>query len=150
MALYIVAMLLTTGFAFGAYQVRIATALYALPYVFPFLVLPLALANAISNMTGPLGMLDVIGGFFVGVVTAGGVFLLKKFMLPRWLIIPMIIVAPALIVPIWLSYILNMPYFALVVNIAVGQTTPAIMGYFLTFAVERMKKHEFKSFGWRE
>ncbi|MCL2199312.1 MAG: QueT transporter family protein [Defluviitaleaceae bacterium] len=147
MALYIVTMLLTAGFAFGAYQVRIATALYSLSYVFPFLVLPLALANTISNMNGPLGMLDVIGGFFIGVITAGGVFLVKKLSLPRLLIIFVIIVAPALIVPIWLSYVINVPYIYLVVSIAIGQTLPAIAGYFLTFAVERIVKYEFKSFG---
>ena len=35
-ALYLVVMLCTQSFAFGQYQVRIATALYGLSYIFPF------------------------------------------------------------------------------------------------------------------
>ena len=50
MAIYIVLMLLTQSFAFGQYQVRIATAVYAVAYLFPFLVVPLGLANLLSNL----------------------------------------------------------------------------------------------------
>ena len=49
MAMYIVILYFTQSFSFGAYQIRIATALYALAYLFPFLVLPLGLANFISS-----------------------------------------------------------------------------------------------------
>ena len=45
MALYVVVLYFTQSFSFGAYQIRIATALYALAYLFPFLVLPLGFAN---------------------------------------------------------------------------------------------------------
>ena len=45
MAVYIVVMYLTQSFAFLQYQVRIATAIYALAYLFPFLVLPLGVSN---------------------------------------------------------------------------------------------------------
>ena len=41
MALYIVVLYFTQSFSFGAYQIRIATTLYALSYFCPFLVLPL-------------------------------------------------------------------------------------------------------------
>ena len=37
--MYIVIMMMTQGFAFGQYQVRIATALYGLAALFPFSVL---------------------------------------------------------------------------------------------------------------
>ena len=49
MALYVVLVYITQSFSFGAYQIRIATSVYALAYLFPFLVLPLGLANSISN-----------------------------------------------------------------------------------------------------
>ena len=39
-ALYIVVMMCTQSFAFGQYQIRIATALYGLSAIFPFLILP--------------------------------------------------------------------------------------------------------------
>ena len=55
-ALYLVVMLCTQSFAFGQYQVRIATALYGLSYIFPFLVVPFGIANVISNLVmGGLG-----------------------------------------------------------------------------------------------
>ena len=44
-ALYIVILFMTQSFSFGAYQIRIVTSLYALSYLFPFLVIPLGLAN---------------------------------------------------------------------------------------------------------
>ena len=40
-ALYVVILSFTQSFSFGAYQIRIATSLYALSYLFPFLVIPL-------------------------------------------------------------------------------------------------------------
>ena len=39
-ALYIVIMMCTQTFAFGQYQVRIATAMYGLSAIFPFLIVP--------------------------------------------------------------------------------------------------------------
>ncbi|MCF0154298.1 MAG: QueT transporter family protein, partial [Veillonella sp.] len=67
MAIYIVLLYVTAGISFGAYQVRIATAFYALSYIFPFLVVPMGLANFIANMFGGLGLVDMVGGFVVGV-----------------------------------------------------------------------------------
>ena len=61
MALYVVVLYFTQSFSFGAYQIRIATALYALAYLFPFLVLPLGFANFIANfLFGGLGLLDMV------------------------------------------------------------------------------------------
>jgi len=100
------------------------------------------LANAISNAAGPMGILDIIGGFVIGIITSGGVYLVRRFNLTMLLVIPIIILAPAFVVPIWLSRILNVPYIVLVVNIAIGQIIPAIVGYLLIRAlsthVERM------------
>ena len=50
MALYIVVMYFTQSFAFGQYQVRIATAICSVAYLFPFLLVPLGLSNCIANM----------------------------------------------------------------------------------------------------
>ena len=49
-AMYIVIMALTQSFAFGQYQIRIATTLYALAYFNPFLIIPAGLANLMSNL----------------------------------------------------------------------------------------------------
>ena len=46
-ALYIVVLYVTQSVSFGAYQIRIATSLYALAYAFPFLVIPMGIGNLI-------------------------------------------------------------------------------------------------------
>ncbi|MGE1063784.1 QueT transporter [Megasphaera paucivorans] len=46
---YVVLLYMTQSISFGAYQIRIATALYALAYIYPFLVIPLGIANLLSN-----------------------------------------------------------------------------------------------------
>ena len=78
-ALYVAVMAVSAGFAFGQYQVRIATALYALAGVFPFLTVPLGVANFLSNaLLGGLGPLDMIGGVTVGLLTAGTIALCRR------------------------------------------------------------------------
>lgn len=58
LAMYIVIMMMTQGFAFGQYQVRIATALYGLAALFPFSVLAFGIGNLVSNLLmGGLGRL---------------------------------------------------------------------------------------------
>ena len=44
-AIYIAVLYVTQGISFGPYQIRIATALYGLAFLYPFLVVPLGIAN---------------------------------------------------------------------------------------------------------
>ena len=62
MALYLVVMMCTQSFAFGQYQVRIATALYGLSAIFPFLIIPFGLVNVLANtlMTAPTPRLPTV------------------------------------------------------------------------------------------
>jgi len=138
-ASYFAVMFVTQGFSFGPYQIRIATAIYATAYPFPFLVLPLALANSFSNMLGGFGMLDIVGGFAVGLATAGLAALARTCKLPMLLVIPVIIFAPGLIVPLWLSPLTGVPYWTLVLSLSIGQTAPAIFGYILIKALSKRK-----------
>ena len=132
MALYIVILYFTQSFSFGAYQIRIATSMYALSYVFPFLVFPLGLANFIANaLFGGLGLLDMIGGLTVGIVTTYSIVLIKQGNLNKWLIALPIILVPGLGVSIWLSYLLNLPYTALAMSLCIGQIIPALVGVLL-------------------
>ncbi len=131
-ALYVVIMTITQSFSFGAIQIRLATSLYALAYIFPFLVLPLGLSNLLSNMLlGGLSIFDILGGGLVGILTALLVYCVRKYKLNITLTILPIILIPGLIVPIWLSMILNVPYSALAVSLCLGQVIPAILGSFL-------------------
>ena len=126
MALYIVVVFATQSFSFGQYQIRIATALYALAFHFPFLVLPLALANMLSNLLmGGLGLFDIVGGFVIGLLTAGSIALLGKVTKRSYILVLPIALAPSFVVPIWLSYILNIPYIYLVISLLIGQIISA-------------------------
>ena len=119
-ALYIVVMMCTQTFAFGQYQIRIATALYGLSALFPFLVVPFGLANVISNtVMGGLGLPDIIGGGLVGIATTG------------------------LAVPLWLAPILNLPYWLLASSILVGQCISGIASFMLVTALERVGAGRF-------
>ena len=105
MAMYIVILYFTQSFSFGAYQIRIATALYALAYLFPFLVLPLGLANFISNMLfGGFGIVDMAGGCIVGILAAACIVLIRRKNWSRVLIAVPIILVPGLGVAAYLSY----------------------------------------------
>ena len=131
-ALYVVIMTITQSFSFGAIQIRLATSLYALAYIFPFLVLPLGVSNLLSNMLlGGLSIFDILGGGLVGILTALLVYCVRKYKLNITLTILPIIFIPGLIVPIWLSILLNVPYSALAVSLCLGQVIPAILGSFL-------------------
>ena len=138
MALYIAAMFLTQGFAFGQYQIRIATALYSLSYYFPFLILPLGLSNFLSNtFMGGLGPLDMLGGTLVGMITSGAVYLIRKFKWSKWLVAVPIIFGPGLLVPTWLSYLIHVPYGVLALSLCIGQIIPGIVGVLLVKYADR-------------
>ena len=137
-ALYVIILFMTQSFSFGAYQIRIVTSLYALSYLFPFLVIPLGLANFIANMLGGFGIIDMVGGFIVGIVTSGIVMLIKKFHLPRFMIFFPITLVPGLGVALWLSPMVHMPYGALALSLCIGQTVPAVCGVALSKALEQV------------
>ena len=129
-ALYLVVMLCTQSFAFGQYQVRIATALYGLSYIFPFLVVPFGIANVISNLVmGGLGPVDAIGGFFMGVLTSGVIAMGRRYGLGCWIVAVAVTLLPGLGVPVWLS--------VLVASLLVGQFISGITGMLLVRALEK-------------
>lgn len=135
-ALYVIIMILTQNFAFGQYQIRVATSIYALAGSFPFLIVPLGIANLLSNtLLGGLGPLDMIGGFIAGILTSGSCYLLRKVNI--YLTGIPILVIPTLLVPVWLSYLLQLPYGMLVLSIGIGQMIPSILGIFLIKYLEK-------------
>ncbi len=136
MAIYIVLMYFTQSFAFGQYQIRIATALYGAAYLFPFLVVPLGLSNLLSNMLmGGLGVIDIVGGGLIGILTAGCCALLGKKKLSPWLIVLPVALIPALGVSLWLSKLLALPYWTLAASLLVGQAVAGVVGAALVRAL---------------
>ena len=139
MALYIVILYFTQGFSFGAYQIRIATSLYALSYLFPFLVFPLGLANLISNMLfGGFGIVDMVGGCIVGVATTACIVFIRRKGWNRMLIAVPIVLVPGLGVATYLSYFLHLPYWLMAVNLCIGQLIPSVVGVVLVKALEKV------------
>ena len=139
MAIYIVVLYLTQSFSFGAYQIRIATSLYALSYLFPFLVFPLGFANLISNMLfGGFGIADMIGGCLVGILTTASIVLIRKKGWNRTFIAVPIVLIPGLGVAVYLFYFLNIPYWLMALNLCIGQLIPAVVGVVLVKVLERV------------
>ena len=139
MAIYIVVMYFTQSFAFGQYQVRIATAIYGTAYLFPFLVVPLGLSNLIANMLmGGLGVFDIVGGGAVGLLTAGCCALLGRRGLSPWLVTAPITLIPALGVSLWLAGLLGMPYWLLAASLLVGQAIAGVVGGLLVSALKKL------------
>ena len=129
-ALYIVVMICTQSFAFGQYQIRIATALYGLSAIFPFLILPFGLANVVSNtVMGGLGLPDIIGGFIV---------FAKRRGCGNWIIWAAVTFVPGLGVPVWLSVLLDIPYLVLASSLLIGQCICGIASVMLVTALERV------------
>ena len=138
MALYIAIMFYTQSFAFGQYQIRIATALYGLSALFPFLMVPLALANMLSNLLlGGLGLLDMLGGGVVGLLTSAAIIYAKRMGCGNWCIFAAVTLIPGLLVPVWLAVILAIPYAALVVSVLVGQCVCGVVSMLTVTALER-------------
>ena len=143
MAVYIVLMYLTQSFSFGQYQVRVATAIYGLAYIFPFLVVPLGLSNLLANMLmGGLGIFDILGGGLVGIATAGLCALLGKRKLSPWLTALPVALIPALGVSLWLSKLLEVPYPVMAGSLLVGQTICGIISAVLVRALLRIWKEK--------
>ena len=138
-AMYLALMISTQGFAFGQYQVRVATALYGLSAIFPFTIPAFSIANFVSNtVMGGFGLVDSIGGAIVGLLTTGLIVLAKRQGLGNWVLIPIITFVPGLIVPIWLTYFLPVPYWVLVSSLVVGQFVCGVVSYFLINALEKV------------
>jgi uncharacterized membrane protein len=141
MAIYITIMYFTQSFAFGQYQIRIATAMYGLAYLFPFLVIPMGLSNFIANfLFGGLGVLDMVGGMIVGIVTTSLIVLIRKQgWNMKWMALPIVLV-PGLGVSTYLSYLLHVPYSALAVSLCIGQLIPSVCGVLLVQVLKKTWK----------
>ena len=140
-AMFIVVLGITAGFSFGAVQIRIVNTLYAFSYLYPFLIIPAGISVVISNLLfGGLGIIDILGGFFVAVITTMLIASIKTLKLPKILIILPTLLIPAILVPLWLSPLLGIPYSALAISIGFGHVLPAILGYVLVNILEKVIK----------
>ena len=136
-ATYVNLMYLSQFLSFGQFRIRIADCAYSLCYVYPFLVVPMGLANAMSCLfAGGLGPVDMFGWTLAGTLTAAGVCLIKRLRLGKWLTMVPVIIVPGLSVPIWWSYLLHIPYPVIAFGICLEQIIPALMGVLLLEKLE--------------
>lgn len=140
-AIYIVFVYLTQFLSFGQYQIRLATGLYSLSYFYPFLCLPLGIANMLSNILFGGDIINGIFGFFAGVLTTFTISLLRKVTSKKCILVIPIAIIPSLIIPIWLTYTLTVPYLILFVSLLIGQTISAYTtGLGILYIIERIPK----------
>ena len=91
---------------------------------------------AAPGILGGLGLLDIGGGFVAGLVTCLALCLLRRLRLPFWTTAIPVLLGPALIVAIWLSALLHIPYTAMALSLLAGQLLSAIVGAGLVRAME--------------
>jgi uncharacterized membrane protein len=127
-ACYIVLIAVFQNFSFGAINIRVSNCLYALCFTYPFLIIPMGIAVILSNLVfGGLGLIDIICGSIITMITCFIISKLKKV----WMIpLPMIFIV-GFSIPLYLSFLLNIPYIILMPAILVGQIVPAILGVFI-------------------
>lgn len=140
-SVYIVFVYLTQFLSFGQYQIRLATGLYSLAYFFPYLCFPLGLANMLSNILFGGDVVNGMFGFIAGILTTYTIVLFKKITTQKSVLVIPIAIIPSLIIPIWLSYTLDVPYYILVGSLLFGQTISAYtIGLGILYTVERIPK----------
>lgn len=140
-SVYIVFVYLTQFLSFGQYQIRLATGLYSLAYFFPHLCFPLGLANMLSNILFGGDVVNGMFGFIAGILTTYTIVLFKKITTQKSVLVIPIAIIPSLIIPIWLSYTLDVPYYILVGSLLFGQTISAYtIGLGILYTVERIPK----------
>jgi len=142
-AIYVILVVLEIPFgqlAFGPVQVRVAEALVLLPLIesaaIPGVFIGCLLANLILTFTSGFGLIDVVAGSLVTLVSA---YLTSK-MPNKWLGILPPVVLNGLIVSIWVSYFIKIPYWPTVAGIAVGELVAVgVFGNIVLFAYNRIK-----------
>lgn len=125
MALYVALNMAMGALSFGTVQVRISTGLYALALGNPSMILPLTLANVISNLSSPFGVIDWGIGAICGVTVT---YTLSKMKSKKFILIP-IIVFPMIFVSFMLNKMTQAPLQILFMNVGIGQFISGLTGY---------------------
>ena len=79
-----------------------------------------------------------MGGGLVGLLTAGACALLGKKRITEWSVVLPITLIPALVVSIWLSKLIGVPYIALAGSLLVGQAIAGVVGALLVKALKNV------------
>ena len=99
-----------------------------------------------NTIMGGLGVLDMVCGGLVGIATTALIVLAKRHGCGNWIVWLAVTFVPGLCVPIWLSVILNLPYWVLASSLLVGQCISGIASFMLVSALERVGVGRFFAF----
>lgn len=144
-AIYVVLVLIEAPFGpitYGPVQIRISEGLTLLPLVeaaaVPGVFVGCLLANLILSFISPLGLVDIIGGSLVTLLAA---YLTRKLNNKYLGILPPVLLN-GLIVSIWVSKYMNIPYLATVATISLGELIAvAVFGNLTLYIYNRIEKH---------
>ena len=73
----------------------------------------------------------------MGILTSGTIALGRRCGFGSWIVAVAVTLLPGLGVPVWLSYILKIPYLVLAASLLVGQFISGIAGMMLINAMEK-------------
>lgn len=144
-AIYVVLVLIEAPFGpitYGNIQIRLAEGLTLLPLVeaaaVPGVFVGCLLANLILSFIAPFGLVDIIGGSLVTLVAA---YLTSKLKNKYLGILPPVILN-GLIVSIWVSKYMNIPYLLTVATLSFGELLAvAVFGNITLYIYDRIKKY---------
>lgn len=134
-ALYVVMTVVMGSLGYGPIQFRVSEALVMLPYIESAAVPGVFIGCVLANIFGGYGLIDIICGSIVTLVAAYLTSRIKN----RFIASLPPIVLNALIVPIWVSKIANLPYWPTVLDFALSEAAAVlVLGNILLFAIEKI------------
>jgi len=142
-ALYVALTLIFAPISFGAVQVRVSEMLCVLPFFTPAAVPGLFIGCLIGNTMGPnLGIWDIVAGSLATLLSA---FLASRIK-NKWLVPLPAVLINAVVVGILLNQVLNLPLWASMLSVGVGQVVACyVLGLPLLLVLQRYGKNIFKA-----
>lgn len=133
-AIYFVLCIISTPFAYGDIQVRIAEALVLLCFFRRDFVIGVTLGCVLANFNSSLGLWDVLFGSLATLVSS----LLVAYASPRLLIA---VIYPVVIngfVVAWeLNWLLELPFWMSVLTVSIGELIAVSLGYLLFMLIRK-------------
>lgn len=117
-ALYIVLVFAFQFASFGPIQFRVAEALTVLPIIYPEAIGGIFVGTLLANILGGLGPWDIFAGSLISLLAAIITYRFRK----SWLAYASPIVLNAFLVSWYLSAVFAIPYWPIVLSIAIGQS----------------------------
>ncbi|NMA61842.1 MAG: QueT transporter family protein [Firmicutes bacterium] len=117
-ALYIVLVFAFQFASFGPIQFRVAEALTLLPMIYPEAIGGIYVGTMLANILGGLGPWDIFGGSLISLLAAYITYRYRG----SWIAYASPIVLNAFLVSLYLRLVFAVPYWPIVLSIALGQS----------------------------